>query len=94
MSDAPPHTPDQIAEQAIEAARVGATILHLHGRKPDHFTENLARIRAETNAVVSNSTGDKITITIDERLAPASTYSPEMCSMKFSIHPLANRCDT
>ncbi|SHJ73080.1 Uncharacterized conserved protein, DUF849 family [Shimia gijangensis] len=108
MSDALPWNPDMIATQAIEAAHAGATILHLHGRNPEngmpsinpaHFEDMLARIRAETDAIVNISTGGSITMGIDERLAPATTFSPEMCSMNmgslnFSIHPLANRYDT
>lgn len=105
MSDALPISPDQIAEQAIEAARAGATILHLHGRNPangapsvnpEHFKDMLPRIKAETDAIINISTGGSITMTIDERLAPAASASPEMCSMNmgslnFSIHPLADR---
>ena len=34
MSEALPVTPDQIAEQAIDAAEAGAAILHLHARDP------------------------------------------------------------
>ena len=34
MSDALPITPDQIAQQAIDAAKAGAAILHLHARDP------------------------------------------------------------
>jgi len=34
MSDALPYTPDQIATQAIDAAKAGAAILHLHARDP------------------------------------------------------------
>src|SRR3954449_4729918 len=34
MSDALPITPDQIAQQAIDAGQAGAAILHLHARDP------------------------------------------------------------
>ena len=34
MSSYLPLTPDQIAEQSIEAAQAGAAILHLHARNP------------------------------------------------------------
>ena len=34
MSDALPITPDQIATQAVDAAKAGAAILHLHARDP------------------------------------------------------------
>jgi len=107
MSDSLPINSEQIAEQAIEAAKAGATILHLHARHPDngapsvnpeHFAEFLSQIRAETDAIVNISTGGSITMTIDERLAPATRFSPEMCSMNmgslnFSFHPLADRIE-
>lgn len=108
MSDALPVTPDMIAEQAVEAAQAGATILHLHARHPetgspsvdpDHFREFLARIRAETDAIVNISTGGSIGMEIEQRIAPARTFSPEMCSMNmgslnFAFHPLADRFDS
>ena len=34
MSAALPVTPDEIATQAIDAARAGAAVLHLHARDP------------------------------------------------------------
>ncbi|WP_204113478.1 3-keto-5-aminohexanoate cleavage protein [Shimia biformata] len=105
MSDALPWTPDDIATQAIDAAKAGAAILHLHARNPengapsvtpDHLLDVLPRIRAETDAIVNISTGGAITMGVEERLAPATTFSPEMCSLNmgsinFSIHPLAAR---
>ena len=54
MSDALPITPDQIATQAIDAAKAGAAILHLHARDPkdgrpspdpDVFLQFLPRIK-------------------------------------------------
>jgi len=108
MSDALPYTPDQIAEQAIDAAHAGATILHLHARDPEngkpsvdpkHFMEFLPRIKAETDAIINISTGGSITMGIEQRLAPALAASPEMCSLNmgslnFSCHPLADRYET
>jgi len=108
MSDALPCHPDEIASQAIDAAKAGATILHLHARHPDtgapsvnpeHFMGFLPKIKAETDAIINISTGGSIMMSIDERLAPADTFSPEMCSMNmgslnFSIHPLADRYDS
>ncbi len=105
MSDALPWTPGDIATQAVDAARAGAAIIHLHARNPengapsinpDHMRHVLARLKAETDAIVNISTGGSITMGIDERLAPAAAFSPEMCSMNmgslnFSIHPIADR---
>ena len=105
MSDALPFTPQDIAHQAIEAAEAGAAILHLHARRPDDggvsidpnaFASFLPVIRKATDAIVNISTGGSLKNTIDERIAPARRFSPEMCSlnmgsMNFSFHPLASR---
>ncbi|CAK7261733.1 MULTISPECIES: 3-keto-5-aminohexanoate cleavage protein [unclassified Shinella] len=105
MSDALPYTPDDIATQAIEAAEAGAAILHLHARRredggvtidPARFRAFLPQIRQSTQAVVNISTGGSLQHTIEERILPALTFSPEMCSMNmgsmnFSFHPLAKR---
>ena len=107
MSDALPYTPEDIAAQAIAAAEAGASVLHLHARRPhdggvtidpDAFAAFLPRIKESTDAVINISTGGSLTNTIDERIAPALRFSPEMCSlnmgsMNFSFHPLAKRYD-
>lgn len=105
MSDALPWTYDDIATQAIEAAHAGAAILHLHARNnetgapsvdPADFTPFLERIKQATDAVVNISTGGSLTLSIQDRIRPAATFSAEMCSMNmgsmnFSFHPLAAR---
>jgi len=105
MSDALPYTHDDIAAQAIDAAQAGASILHLHARNPndgspsvdpDDFAGFLPRIKQATNAVVNISTGGSLTLSIQDRIKPAKTFSPGMCSMNmgsmnFSFHPLAAR---
>jgi uncharacterized protein (DUF849 family) len=107
MSDALPYTYDDIAAQAIAAAEAGASILHLHARdnetgapsvNPDDFAPFLPRIKQATDAVVNISTGGSLTLSIQDRITPAKTFSPEMCSlnmgsMNFSFHPLAGRFD-
>ena len=107
MSDALPYTYDDIAKQAIDAAETGASILHLHARdnetgapsvNPDDFSPFLPRIKQATDAVVNISTGGSLTLSIQDRITPAKTFSPEMCSMNmgsmnFSFHPLAGRYD-
>lgn len=108
MSDALPYTADDIAGQAIAAAEAGASILHLHARNPndgsvsidtDDFAAFLPRIKQATNSVVNISTGGSMMTPIEDRIAPALKFSPEMCSlnmgsMNFSFHPLAKRYDT
>jgi uncharacterized protein (DUF849 family) len=105
MSDALPYTYEDIATQAIAAAEAGASILHLHARNPSNgspsvnptdFAPFLPRIKQSTDAVVNISTGGSLTLSIQDRIKPAKTFSPEMCSMNmgsmnFSFHPLAGR---
>ncbi len=107
MSPALPYTPDDIAAQAIAAAEAGAAILHLHARRAHDggvsvetadFAAFLPRIKQATDAVVNISTGGSLTLSIADRVRPATTFSPEMCSlnmgsMNFSFHPLAKRYD-
>lgn len=60
-----PITPEQIASSAIEAARAGAAIVHIHvrepatgqgSRKPEYFGEVFDRIRSSNVDVVVNMT--------------------------------------
>ena len=105
MSDALPYTPDQIATQSIDAAKAGATILHLHARDPKDgrpspdpavFMQFLPRIKESCDAIVNITTGGSVTMTVEERIAAALACSPEMCSlnmgsMNFALYPMAKR---
>jgi uncharacterized protein (DUF849 family) len=105
MSDALPITPAQIAEQAIAAANAGAAIVHLHARVPetgeptgnaDVFAQFLPLIKQATDAVINITTGGSPAMTVQDRLAGAVRFQPEMCSlnmgtMNFAIFPAAKR---
>jgi uncharacterized protein (DUF849 family) len=105
MSSALPITPDEIAEQSVEAAAAGASILHLHARDPKTgkptpdaavFMQFLPRIRQATDAVVNITTGGGAGMTIEQRLAAPLRAQPELCSlnmgsMNFALHPLADK---
>src|SRR5213083_627555 len=105
MSSYLPLTPDQIAEQSIEAAQAGAAILHLHARNPSDgqptpdpaiFDRFVPRIAAATDAVINITTGGSTRMTMVERLAYPLQAKPEMCSlnmgsMNFSIHQAARK---
>ena len=98
-------TPDEIAQQAIDAAEAGAAILHLHARDPRDgrptadptvFDRFVPRIKAATDAVINITTGGSTRMTLAERLAYPLQAQPEMCSlnmgsMNFSIHPAARK---
>jgi len=86
MSKALPVTADQIADGAIEAAKAGAAILHLHARDPqtgkpsqdpDLFRPFLQKIKANTYAVVNITAGGSPHMTVEERMRPAMTFKPE-----------------
>ena len=108
MSDALPYTPADIAAQAIGAAEAGAAIVHLHARDPGNgrpsgdpalFNQFLPRIKQATDAVVNITTGGGYKMTIEERIAAAAAFSPEMCSlnmgsMNFALHPMAEKYKT
>lgn len=90
MSDHLPVTSEQIGEAAIEAANAGAAIVHLHARndadgspafEPGVFGQFLPRIADETDAIINISTGGATSMTIEERLAAATTFSPELASL-------------
>ena len=105
MSPYLPVTPQEIATAAIDAAEAGASIIHLHARdpetgkpdpRPETFMQFLPVIKQSTNAVVNISTGGGLGMTIDERLAAATTAKPEMASlnmgsMNFGIFPLLEK---
>lgn len=105
MSPHLPVTPDEIAEQAIEAAEAGASVLHLHARDPqtgrptpdpDVFMQFLPRIKQATDAVVNITTGGGQGMSLDERLAAPLRASPELCSlnmgsMNFGMYPMLDR---
>jgi len=100
-----PLTPDQIAADAIGAAKAGAAILHLHARDPEDgrptpdpavFAQFLPQIKAATDAVVNITTGGGQHMTLEERLATPVKMRPEMCSlnmgsMNFGLYPVLNR---
>ena len=105
MSPHLPVTADQIADQAIGAARAGAAILHLHARDPatgrpsaalEHYMGFLPRIRAGCDAVVNLTTGGSAIMTLDDRLAAPLALRPEMCSlnmgsMNFALYPMLGK---
>jgi uncharacterized protein (DUF849 family) len=105
MSPYLPVTPDQIAEQSVDAAQAGAAILHLHARNPEtgqpsaaeaDFMAFLPRIKQASDAVLNISTGGSAVMTLDQRLAAPKRAQPEMCSlnmgtMNFALYPAIER---
>jgi len=89
MSPYLPITPEQIAEQAIEAYDAGASVVHIHIRNPktgqpssdmNLFREILARIKSKCNLIVCTTTGGGLGMPIKERLKVVPTFKPELAS--------------
>ncbi len=105
MSKYLPLTTEQIRDESIAAAQAGVSVLHLHARNPedgrptgdpDVYAQYLPAIHEATDAVINLTTGGSPTMTVEERLAAAARFEPEMCSLNmgslnFAIFPIANR---
>lgn len=105
MSPYLPITPEQIARSAIEAAEAGAGVVHLHARDPQSgmpsqdprlFEQFLPQIKRESDVVINLTTGGAPTMSVEERIAPALQFSPEiaslnMGSMNFGMYELLQR---
>ncbi|EHP42622.1 hypothetical protein OR16_13254 [Cupriavidus basilensis OR16] len=105
MSPYLPVSADEIATAAIDAAKAGAAILHLHARDPkdgrpsqdpELFRPFLSKIKAATHAVINITTGGSPHMTVEERMLPATTFKPELASlnmgsMNFGLFPMLDR---
>ena len=105
MSPHLPVTAEDIAAQAIGAAEAGASILHLHARetgtgKPTQdiaeYEKFLPVIKDGTDAIINITTGAGLGMTIDQRLAAANHFKPEIASLNmgsfnFNISGAAKR---
>jgi uncharacterized protein (DUF849 family) len=90
MSSALPITPEQIAEQAVAAVEAGAAVIHLHARDPrtgrpspdpELFRVPIEALREHTDAILNISTGGSAEMTVDQRLAPARHWAPDLASL-------------
>lgn len=105
MSPNLPVTAKDIAAQAIDAAKAGAAILHLHaretgsGRPTQDITEYqkfLPVIQDGCDAIINLTTGAGLGMSMDQRLAAANHFKPEIASMNmgsfnFNISGAAKR---
>ncbi len=88
MSPYLPKTPDQIIEDAVNAAKAGAAIVHIHARREDGsptadfdtFEYILSNIRKQSNVIIGITTGGAQGMTTEERFAVIDRFKPEMAS--------------
>ncbi len=94
-----PHTPLEIAADAVACADAGAAVVHLHVREEDGtpssrlelFVETIALIRERSSVVTMVSTGGAVWMPMDERMAGLEA-GPDMAgietgSMNFGEEP-------
>ena len=84
-----PVTVEEHVRQSVDAAREGASVIHIHARDPVDgrpvsdpgiFREYCAGIKAECDAVVSITTGGATGQTIEERLRVIEVLKPELAA--------------
>ncbi len=93
-----PEVPEEQAKQTYDAYRAGASIVHVHARRPDNpsmMSSDPARYR-EINAlirercpdiIINNTTGGGLHMSMEERRATTAA-GPEICSL--NMGPLAS----
>ncbi len=88
MSPYLPKTAEEIIENAVDACKAGAAIVHIHARmengKPtadyDTFEKILTGIKKRCNVVIGITTGGAQGMTVEERFAVIPRFSPEIAS--------------
>jgi uncharacterized protein (DUF849 family) len=105
MSPHLPYTPGDIVQHSVDAARAGAAVVHLHARSPADgspsadpalFREYMARIMAESDVVISLTTGGATGQSIEERLNVVRTLKPELCTcnlgtLNYGLYPMIGK---
>lgn len=105
MSPHLPVTAEEISDAALAAAEAGAAIVHLHARNPvdgrpdqtpEAFEPFLRTIKQSSDVVVNLTTGGSPFMKVEERVAPAAVWKPEvaslnMGSMNFGLFPMLKR---
>ena len=105
MSEYLPITAEEVIEHSLAAHEAGAAVLHLHARDevdghptqdPEEFQKFLPIIQNSCDAVINITTGGGPQMTVEDRINPAKTFSPEMCSMNmgsmnFGLFPMLKK---
>lgn len=100
-----PITPDQIAQEAIAAAKAGASSVHIHARDPktgkptmdlDLFQEICQEINQKSDVIICITTGGAPTMTPEERMVAVKKFKPELASINmgsinFGLFPMMDK---
>lgn len=84
-----PLSTDQVVAAALGAVDAGSAIVHLHARHPDGrpafepevFRQIIPCITERTDAVINITTGGSSAMTMEQRLAAAVRFEPELASL-------------
>jgi 3-keto-5-aminohexanoate cleavage enzyme len=85
-----PVTAEELAAEAVKCREAGASVIHLHVRRPDGtptqdralFQQALDAIRSRCDVIVQTSTGGAVGMSADERAQPLEcTPPPEMATL-------------
>jgi uncharacterized protein (DUF849 family) len=84
-----PLSAEQVVASALEAAAAGSAIIHLHARHPDGrpaweaevYEQIIPAILEKTDVVINITTGGSSAMSMDERLAGALRFAPELASL-------------
>ena len=106
MSPYLPSSPAEIIKNAVDAAKAGAAVVHIHARMEngqptadhDTFGEILSGIKSQCDAVIGITTGGAQGMTTEERFAVIERFKPEMASanggsMNFCFSHLAENLE-
>jgi len=91
MSPYLPITPDEIAQNAIDAANAGAATVHIHARNPEDgrasadlgiYEYIIDKIRSvNKDVIICLTTGGGLGMTVEQRVAVVPKFKPELASM-------------
>lgn len=84
-----PLSAEDVVEAAVGAVEAGSAVVHLHARHPDGrpafepevFEQIVPRITERTDAVINITTGGSSAMTMEQRLAAAVRFRPELASL-------------
>jgi uncharacterized protein (DUF849 family) len=83
-----PKSPADIVQNAVDAAKAGASIVHVHARKEngeptsdfDIFENILTSIKKQSDVIIEITTGGAQGMTVEERFSVIPRFRPEMAS--------------
>ena len=89
QSDHLPLRAEDVVASAVEAIDAGSAVVHLHARHPDGrpaweaevYEQIVPRILEQRDVVINITTGGSSAMTMDQRLAGALAFAPELASL-------------